>query len=169
MHTGTTTAASTADPGDVDFLRRAIALSRTNMVASEGGPFGAVLVQDGRVVGEGWNRVTSTNDPTAHAEVVAIRDACRALGTYQLTNATLYTSCEPCPMCLAAAYWARVERIVYAATREDAAEAGFDDAHIYGEVALPIAERRLPMVCHLSDEARAVFGEWIEKADKIPY
>lgn len=155
--------------GDVDFLRRAIALSRTNMLAGEGGPFGAVVVRDGRVVGEGWNRVTSTNDPTAHAEVVAIRDACRHENAYQLAGATLYTSCEPCPMCLAAAYWARVERIVYAASREDAAVAGFDDAHIYGEVALPIAERRLPMVCQLSDEARAVFGEWVEKADRVPY
>lgn len=154
---------------DADHLRRAIELSRKNMTAGAGGPFGAVVVADGRVVAEGWNEVTSSNDPTAHAEVQAIRAACRALGTFSLAGATLYTSCEPCPMCLAAAYWARVGRIVYANSRDDAATIGFDDAHIYRELELPIAARSIPMERLLPDEAKTVFDAWTAKADRIAY
>ncbi len=154
---------------DTAFLRHAIALSRTHMQAGAGGPFGAVVARDGRIVGEGWNRVTSANDPTAHAEVVAIREACRALGTFSLAGATLYTSCEPCPMCLSAAYWARLDGIVYANGREDAAAIGFDDAFLYAEVALALEARRLPMRRLLAEEARAVFDEWAAKPDRIPY
>lgn len=149
--------------------RHAIALSRTHMQAGAGGPFGAVVGLDGRIIGEGWNQVTSTNDPTAHAEVVAIRDACRALGTFSLAGATLYTSCEPCPMCLAAAYWARLDRIVFANERADAAAIGFDDAFLYEEVALALDLRRIPMQRLLAEEARAVFDEWAVKPDRIPY
>lgn len=154
---------------DTACLRRAIALSRTHMNAGAGGPFGAVVALDGRIVGEGWNRVTSTNDPTAHAEIVAIREACRALGAFTLTGATLYTSCEPCPMCLSAAYWARLDRIVYANARDDAAAIGFDDAFLYAEVAQALERRRIPMRRLLAEEARAVFEEWAAKPDKIPY
>src|ERR1700755_1901708 len=117
------------------FMRRAIELAQNGVDNNQGGPFGCVIAKDGRVVGEGCNEVTSTNDPTAHAEIMAIRDACRRLGDYQLTDCDVYTSCEPCPMCLGALYWARPNRIVYAAGREDAAEAGFDDAFIYKEIA----------------------------------
>ncbi|HYD30117.1 MAG TPA: nucleoside deaminase [Azospirillaceae bacterium] len=151
------------------FLRRAIELSRIHMRDGAGGPFGAVVAKVGAIVGEGWNQVTSTNDPTAHAEVMAIRDACRRLGTYRLEGAVLYTSCEPCPMCLAAAYWARVERIFYANTRADAAGIGFDDDFLYREIALPVEARTLPTVRLLGDEARAVFEEWAAKPDRVPY
>jgi tRNA(Arg) A34 adenosine deaminase TadA len=139
------------------------------MVGGAGGPFGAVVVKDGRIVGEGWNRVTSTNDPTAHAEVVAIREACRALGTFKLDGAVLYTSCEPCPMCLAATYWARVGRIVYANSRADAAAIGFDDDFLYREIPLPLEARAVPIVRALADEAILVFEDWAAKPDKIAY
>src|SRR6266850_2542492 len=119
------------------FMRAAIQLSLSKMRANCGGPFGAVVVRKGKIVGKGWNQVTSSNDPTAHAEVVAIRDACRQLGNYQLTDCDVYTSCEPCPMCLGALYWARPRRVVYASTRDEAAEAGFDDAFIYLEINIP--------------------------------
>jgi len=154
---------------DATLLRRAIELSRVNMLAGVGGPFGAVIARDGRVLGEGWNQVTSSNDPTAHAEVVAIRTACRHLGDFRLTGATLYTSCEPCPMCLSAAYWARVSRIVYAGQRSDAAAAGFDDEFIYREIPAPPHARTIPAAQMLADEARAVFEEWTAKQDKIVY
>ncbi|QFU17053.1 nucleoside deaminase [Microvirga thermotolerans] len=154
---------------DRRYLARAIALSREHMNNGAGGPFGAVIVRDGRILGEGWNRVTSAKDPTAHAEVVAIRRACEAVGDFSLQGATLYTSCEPCPMCLASAYWARVSRIVYANTREDAAAIGFDDSLIYDEIAKPIPERLIPMDHEPSLEARAVFDAWMEKPDKIAY
>jgi guanine deaminase len=154
---------------DEAFMRHAIALSRRGMEGGAGGPFGAVVVQDGRVVAEGWNQVTSTNDPTAHAEVVAIRRACTALGRFDLRGATLYTSCEPCPMCLAAAYWARVDAVVYANVQADAAAIGFDDAWLYQEVAAPVAERRLPMRRLLAAEALEVFEAWTAKPDKVPY
>jgi guanine deaminase len=157
----------TAD--DHTHLSRAVALSREHMAIGAGGPFGAVIVHDGTVLAEGWNEVTSTNDPTAHAEVNAIRKACRALGRFSLAGATLYASCEPCPMCLASAYWARVSRIVYANTREEAAEIGFDDQHIYDEVAKPPADREIPTIHAPHDEARAVFAEWLSKADRIAY
>jgi guanine deaminase len=152
-----------------DFMRRALALAREGMNGNAGGPFGAVIVKDGRIVAEGCNRVTSTNDPTAHAEVVAIREACRALGTYDLAGAEIYASCEPCPMCLAAIYWARLTRIYYANTRADAARIGFDDDHIYREFAVPMARRQIPMQRLLEHEAAAAFAAWEKKADKVRY
>ena len=151
------------------FMRRAIALSRQGMEADRGGPFGAVVVADGRIVAEGWNQVTSTNDPTAHAEVVAIRNAGAALGRFDLRGCEVYTSCEPCPMCLAALYWARVDRVYYANDRVDAARIGFDDAAFYREVTLPIEGRSLAMVRLLPTEARAVFDAWERKPDKQRY
>jgi guanine deaminase len=152
------------------FLREAIALARQGMDRNEGGPFGCVIVKDGCVIGRGNNRVTSSNDPTAHAEVVAIREACKALGDFQLTGCTLYTSCEPCPMCLGAIYWARPDRIVFAATREDAADAGFDDQLIYDELPLPPEQRRIPTQGSLlRKEALEVFKVWNVKEDKLRY
>lgn len=150
-------------------MRRAIALSRTHMQAGDGGPFGAVIVRDGDVVGEGWNCVTSTNDPTAHAEVVAIRAACKRLGRFDLRGAVLYASCEPCPMCLAATYWARIDRVYFANGQADAAAINFDDAFLYRELALPRPERSLVCEQILRDEALEVFREWGAKADKVPY
>ena len=150
-------------------LARAVALSREHMAAGEGGPFGAVIVRHGQVLAEGWNRVTSTNDPTAHAEVVAIRRACQAVDTFALEGAVLYASCEPCPLCLAAAYWARLSGVVYANTRADAAAIGFDDAFIYDEIPKAPADRVLPMLHAPDEEARAVFAEWMRKADRIAY
>ena len=154
---------------DQRHLARAVELSREHMEEGAGGPFGAVIVRDGRVLAEGWNQVTSANDPTAHAEVTAIRRACQEVGDFSLEGATLYTSCEPCPMCLASAYWARVSRIVYAKTRKDAAEIGFDDSLIYDEISKPIPERIIPMDHLPSLEARAVFDAWADKDDKIGY
>jgi len=154
---------------DSDFLKTSIELSRQHMEAGHGGPFGAVIVHENRIIAEGWNQVTSINDPTAHAEVMAIRSAASRLSRFSLEGCTLYTSCEPCPMCLAAAYWARLDRLVYAASREDAAAIGFDDALIYHELALPISERRLPMQQMLRNEATQVFAAWHAKVDKIPY
>ena len=151
------------------FMRRALALAREGMNGNAGGPFGAVVVKDGRIVGEGWNRVTSTNDPTAHAEVVAIREACRALRSFDLSGAEIYASCEPCPMCLAAIYWARIARIHYANTRADAARIGFDDDHIYREFALAIERRAIPMERMLAQEGEADFAAWMKKADKVRY
>ncbi|MCZ8150429.1 MAG: nucleoside deaminase [Roseomonas sp.] len=154
---------------DEAFMRHAIALSRRGMEGGAGGPFGAVVVKDGQVVAEGWNQVTSTNDPTAHAEVVAIRRACTALGRFDLRGAVLYTSCEPCPMCLAAAYWARVDAVVFGNTREEAAAIGFDDQWLYDEVPKPIEARSLPMRRLLGAEALEAFAAWVEKPDKVPY
>ena len=154
---------------DERFLREAIRLSLDKMQAGEGGPFGAVVVRRGEIVGAGWNRVTSSNDPTAHAEIVAIRDACSRLGTFLLAGCDLYTSCEPCPMCLAAIYWARIEHLYYAAGREDAAGAGFDDAWLYDQIALPPPERAMPTVQHLRDEALEAFAAWARKEDRIEY
>ncbi|MGO4572777.1 nucleoside deaminase [Microvirga sp. 2TAF3] len=154
---------------DQRYLSRAIALSREHMSDGAGGPFGAVIVRDGKVLAEGWNRVTSANDPTAHAEVTAIRRACEAVSDFALHGATLYTSCEPCPMCLASAYWARISRIVYANTREDAARIGFDDSLIYEEIPKPASERIIPMDHVPSLEAKAVFDAWAEKPDKVSY
>lgn len=159
----------TLTPEDHRHLARAVALSREHMAKGEGGPFGAVVAREGAVLGEGWNLVTSTNDPTAHAEVVAIRRACEAVGDFSLQGATLYASCEPCPMCLASAYWARVSRIVFANTREEAAAIGFDDALIYDEIPKPISERAIPTLHAPIDEAREVFALWLAKADKIAY
>lgn len=152
-----------------DFMRRAIELSREHMNANKGGPFGAVVVKDGEIVGDGWNQVTSANDPTAHAEVMAIRTACRHLGTFDLSGAVIYTSCEPCPMCLSAIYWARLDCVYYANTRNDAAEIGFDDAHLYDEIAAPLEERSLRMSRLLGDEAIEVFDSWKANPDKKTY
>ena len=151
------------------FMREAIQLSREGMQSSHGGPFGCVIVKDGLIVGRGNNLVTSTCDPTAHGEIVAIRDACKTLKTFNLTGCSLYTSCEPCPMCLAASYWARVDVIYYANTRADAANIGFDDDFIYREVALAIEHRSKTMKPLLRDEALKVFQEWLSKDDRIPY
>ena len=154
---------------DQDYLREAIALAKGGMQRGDGGPFGCVIVKGGTIIGRGNNRVTSTNDPTAHAEVVAIRDACTALGDFQLTGCVLYTSCEPCPMCLGAIYWARPDRIVFACTREDAADAGFDDQLIYDELPLPYAERRIRTEHLLREEGLTIFRAWKEKSDKVRY
>lgn len=151
------------------FLRQAIQLAREGMTTDQGGPFGAVIVRNGEVVGKGCNMVTSTNDPTAHAEVVAIRDACQNLGTFQLDGCTLYASCEPCPMCLGAIYWARPSRVVYAAQHADAANAGFDDQFIYEEIDKPREQRHIPMHQCLRDEANAVFTEWIALEKRVRY
>lgn len=153
----------------VEFMRRAIELSRLKMRAGEGGPFGAVVVHDGRIVGEGWNRVLASRDPTAHAEVVAIREACARLGSYLLDGAEIYATSEPCPMCLGAILWARIGRLYYANTRADAAAIGFDDAAFYDEIARPPDGRRLPSERLLADEAHAVFAEWDAKPDKVRY
>ena len=150
-------------------MRAAIRLSRTKMQAGFGGPFGAVVVRKGKVVGRGWNQVTSSNDPTAHAEVAAIRDACKRLKTFQLHDCELYTSCEPCPMCLSAIYWARLKKIYYANTRRDAARIAFDDDFIYREVAKPIGRRNIAMKQLLRPEALKVFKEWQTKPDKVRY
>lgn len=152
-----------------EFLRRAIALATENVTSGKGGPFGAVVVRDGKIVGEGANSVTATNDPTAHAEVNAIRAAARALGTFALHGCELYTSCEPCPMCLAAAYWARVEAIYYGAVAADAARAGFDDAFLYEELRKSHDLRKIPATQLLGDEARASFDAWMKAANKVEY
>jgi guanine deaminase len=152
-----------------EFMRRAIALSRKNLETMAGGPFGAVVVKDGRIVGEGRNDVLATNDPTAHAEIVAIRDAARRLGTFDLTGCEIYTSCEPCPMCLGAVLWARIGRLYYANDRDDAKAIGFDDDAFYREVTLPPERRSVPMARLLADEARAVFKAWEADPNKIRY
>src|SRR5262245_59265389 len=151
------------------FMHEAIRLSLEPMRRGEGGPFGAVVVKDGEIVGRGWNQVTNSNDPTAHAEVVAIREACHRLNSFRLDGCDLYASCEPCPMCLSAAYWARVSRLFFAATRRDAAEAGFDDEMLYREIPLPHADRTLPAVQFQRESALVAFSEWQAKRDKIPY
>jgi tRNA(Arg) A34 adenosine deaminase TadA len=152
-----------------DYMREAIRLASEGAASGRGGPFGCVIVRRGDVVGRGTNAVTSTNDPTAHAEVTAIRDACRRLGTFQLADCELYTSCEPCPMCLAAIYWARIPTVFYGNRRDDAAAIGFDDALIYEQVALPPEQRTEAMKPLLRNEALASFDLWREKADKTPY
>lgn len=139
------------------------------MEKGAGGPFGAVVVKNGRIVGRGWNQVTSTNDPTAHAEVTAIREACKKMKNFDLTEAVIYTSCEPCPMCLGAIYWARIEAIYYANTRKDAAGIEFDDDFLYKEISKPIHRRLVPMTQLLRDEAFEVFESWLEKPDRIEY
>jgi tRNA(Arg) A34 adenosine deaminase TadA len=149
-------------------MARAIALSLEN-VRRGGGPFGAVVVRDGVIVGEGTNQVTASYDPTAHAEVVAVRAACATLGDFQLTGCEVYTSCEPCPMCLGALFWARPARIYFANTAADAAAAGFDDAFIYAQMARPHAERSIPMLPLMREHALAAFRAWAEKADKVAY
>jgi tRNA(Arg) A34 adenosine deaminase TadA len=152
-----------------EFMRAAIAESVDGMRCGDGGPFGAVIVKDGTIIAKGHNRVLTSHDPTAHAEVNAIREACRQLGSFQLDGCELYTSCEPCPMCLGAIYWARLDRIYYGNTKADAAEAGFDDQFIYDELAVSMSDRQLPIQPLLREEAKSAFQEWMEKSDKTLY
>ena len=152
-----------------EFLRRAIALATENVTSGRGGPFGAVIVRDGKIVGEGANSVTASNDPTAHGEVNAIRAAAKALGTFALTGCELYTSCEPCPMCLAASHWARLDAVYYGASAADAARAGFDDAFLYDEFKKDQQERSMREVQLLKDEAWESFAAWIDSANKVAY
>ena len=150
-------------------MRRAIELAQGGVDDGLGGPFGCVVVKGGQIIGEGCNQVTSTNDPTAHAEVVAVREACRNLGSFQLTGCDVYTSCEPCPMCLGAIYWARPARIFVAGTREDAAAAGFDDEFLYSEIGKSNDHRQLKMESLLREESQKVFERWMAKPDKVEY
>lgn len=150
-------------------MQRAIELAERGMDANSGGPFGCVIAKDGEIIGEGCNRVTSTNDPTAHAEIIAIREACQRLGAFQLDGCVVYTSCEPCPMCLGAIYWARPERVYFACTREDAANIGFDDRFIYEELEKANNERHLQVINLMREEALAVFNKWATKPDKQEY
>jgi len=159
------------EPGTLNskFMQTAIDLALAGVAAGRGGPFGCVIVRQGQIVGRGANLVTSTNDPTAHAEVVAIRDACSRLGSFHLTGCELYASCEPCPMCLAAIYWARLDHIFFACTAADAASIGFSDDEIRHELALSQSERSIPALPLLRDEALAAFAEWQAKPDRVPY
>ncbi|MBT2558506.1 nucleoside deaminase [Hymenobacter sp. ISL-91] len=152
-----------------EFMREAIRLSIDKMQAGYGGPFGAVVVRNGEIIARGFNQVTSTHDPTCHAEVDAIRKACTVLGTFQLTDCDLYTSCEPCPMCLGAIYWARPRRVFYGNTKEDAAAIGFDDQFIYEELEKPLGQRHLPMQPMLRDEALAGFRAWEQHEARTDY
>ena len=154
---------------DEDFMREAIKEAEAGLRAGRGGPFGCVIVRRGEIIARGNNRVTSTNDPTAHAEVTAIREACARLGTFQLPDCELYTSCEPCPMCLAAIYWARLPRVFYGNTRADAAAVGFDDDFIYRQIPLPPEQRTVAMRPLLRDEAQATFRAWAELPTKVRY
>jgi len=151
------------------FLRRAVELAAENVQSGKGGPFGAVIVSGGRILAEGTNLVTWAEDPTAHAEIVAIRRACRRRRRFHLQGCEIYTSCEPCPMCLGAIYWARLDRIYYAASREDAAAAGFQDADLYRELGLAIEERRIPMVQMMRAEGRKAFRAWKDSVTKVEY
>jgi len=150
-------------------MREAIRLSHQNIKEGKGGPFAAVVVKGNTIIARGTNLVTSTNDPTAHAEIVAIREACRILGSFQLTDCDVFTTCEPCPMCMGAIYWARPNNVYYANTREDAAAIGFDDQILYAELAAPLSQRRIPMIQIVRDEALEAFREWERKKDRIPY
>jgi tRNA(Arg) A34 adenosine deaminase TadA len=154
---------------DNAFMARAIQLSLDNVLSGQGGPFGAVVVKGGSIIAEGVNRVTATNDPTAHAEVVAIREACSKLAGFDLKDCEIYTSCEPCPMCLGAIYWARIARIYFGNLAADASTIGFDDSFIYHEFGRPFPQRSIPMVQMMREEALAAFRAWQEKANKIPY
>ncbi|MDP6684608.1 MAG: nucleoside deaminase [Candidatus Marinimicrobia bacterium] len=155
--------------GKKSFMRKAIHLSEEKMHEKNGGPFGAVIVKDGQVIAEGFNQVTSMNDPTAHAEIVAIRKACQNLNVFHLIGAEIYCSCEPCPMCLAAIYWAQIEKIYYSNTREDAQRIGFDDNSIYEELTKDISKRRIPIIQILPKEGKTAFQAWVDKIDKIHY
>ncbi len=150
-------------------MQYAVELSRKGMETGDGGPFGSVVVRGDEIVGEGWNQVLCHNDPTAHAEVVAIRDACQKLGTFQLHDCEIFTSCEPCPMCLGAIYWARPQRVYYANTREDAAAIAFDDSFIYREIDVPNDEKKIPLIHLPGEEALHVFKQWEKKGDKKLY
>ncbi|MBX9586006.1 MAG: nucleoside deaminase [Gammaproteobacteria bacterium] len=150
-------------------MQEAIAQAKLGIENNEGGPFGAVVVKDGEIIGRGHNCVPSTNDPTAHAEVTAIRDACRHLDTFNLEGCTIYTSCEPCPMCLTAIYWARIEKIFFGANQHDAAEIGFDDRFFYEQLNKPLGDRKISEEQIMQSEAKAVLAEWFSKEDKIVY
>jgi tRNA(Arg) A34 adenosine deaminase TadA len=154
---------------DEDCMRRAIALSIEKMQQDVGGPFGAVVTRDGEIIAEGWNAVTTTNDPTAHAEVMAIRRACEALGTFDLSGCAIFASSEPCPMCLSAIYWARLDHVYFGNDRSDAAAIGFDDDFLYHELPKPIEARKIPTERLLPEEARVGFQAWQDKQDKVPY
>lgn len=151
------------------FMQQAVALSRQGMENGDGGPFGAIVVKGDEIVGRGWNQVLIHNDPTAHAEVMAIRDACAHLGTFQLTDCEIYTSCEPCPMCLGAIYWARPQRVYFANTKADAAAISFDDSFIYDEIALPHEKKHIPLIPFPSEAALQVFKDWEKKGNKTRY
>jgi len=155
--------------GDDEFMRQAIALAVENVTSGRGGPFGAVIVKDGRVIATGANQVTATHDPTAHAEMTAIRGACAALKAFSLEGCDIYSSCEPCPMCLAAIYWARCRTIYYGCTAADAAKAGFDDAFLYEEMKKPLGERALPVVNLCGEEAWKAFAAWMKSPMKVEY
>lgn len=150
-------------------MKAAIELARQGMNSNTGGPFGCIVVKDGKIVGKGSNKVTSSNDPTAHAEVVAIRDACKNLATFQLDGCEIYTSCEPCPMCMGAIYWARPSKVYFAGNRHDAAHAGFDDSMIYEELTAPFDQRKIPVINLGREQALQLFQDWISKPDKIDY
>ena len=154
---------------DKHFIREAIKEAYKGVTNKEGGPFGAVIVKDGKIIGKGNNQATSTNDPTAHAEIVAIRNACKELNSFQLEDCIIYSSCEPCPMCLGAIYWARPKKLVFAASKKDASNAGFDDSLIYNEIALPKEKRLIETSQILQEEAVTLFEEWIKSSDKIKY
>ncbi|TVQ65184.1 MAG: nucleoside deaminase [Balneolaceae bacterium] len=154
---------------DRKWIERTAELAGMGMEMGDGGPFGCVIVKENRVIAEGWNRVLAENDPTAHAEMVAIRRACEVLGDFQLNGCELFTSCEPCPMCLGAIYWARPDRVIYSATREDAKKAGFDDEFIYREIPLPARERKIPFDSLPSEECRLVFDRWLKRENKTMY
>lgn len=154
---------------DSPFMARAIQLSLENVLSGKGGPFGAVIVQNGKILAEGVNRVTAINDPTAHAEVVAIREACATLRTFELANCEIYTSCEPCPMCLGAIYWSRLARVYYGNLASDASQIGFDDSFIYREIAQVVRKRSIPMVNLMREQAQAAFRAWQETPNKILY
>ncbi len=151
------------------FMREALRLAERNIEKVAGGPFGAVVVKDGKIVGKGGNKVTVDNDPTAHAEIVAIRQAAKTLNTFDLSGCEIYSSCEPCPMCLGAIYWARIDKLYYAATKDDAAKADFDDSFIYKEFSLPKEERSIPSLQMMREEAVKIFEKWNQLEDKIPY
>lgn len=155
--------------GNPIFMEKAIALATENVTSGRGGPFGAVIVRNGEIIATGANRVTATNDPTAHGEIVAIRNACSALESFQLTGCDIYTSCEPCPMCLAAIYWARCDAIFYGSCAADAAAAGFDDAFLYEELKRPINQRRIPTFNLLREKAISSFDAWRTQAGRIDY
>ncbi len=154
---------------DRNFMRAAIRLAEKGMDANAGGPFGAVVVKDGEIISEGFNKVTSENDPTAHAEIIAIREACKKLGAFQLDDCVIYTSCEPCPMCLGAIYWARPKKVFYACNREDAASANFDDQFIYSELNVKIEERKVHFENIIREEGLMLFDKWNSKYDKVDY
>jgi len=151
------------------YMQEAIKLAMKNVEANNGGPFGAVVVKDGEIIGRGSNQVTTLNDPTAHAEIVAIRDACNKLNTFDLEGCELYASCEPCPMCLGSIYWAKIGKLYYAATKDDAAKSAFNDAFIYHEISLPKDQRKLPATQLMREDALKVFEMWVESINKIPY